>query len=363
MNITTFWHGPLRRGWRWMFASALLAAPLWHADAHDGGATAFAHITVSGASVRYVLSIPDVAARPNAATRSGANGGLAVHDALAQVLRDRVSFSGDGTACAAAAAQGAPNSANSNSISVTIDFACPAGVRVLTLRDDSFDVLGSDTHILAKIEHDGSTEQFAFATENREARFSLNAAPAAADGVGSFFVLGIEHILTGYDHLLFLLALLITGGTAWSLLKVATAFTLAHSLTLTAAALDLIVLPGRLVESAIALSIAYVALENIVLRDRGMSKRWLVALVFGLVHGFGFSSVLKELGLPRDGLVGSLLLFNLGVEAGQAIVIALAIPALMFLQRVAWRPQAVRAMSAAVLVVGAVLFVDRAFLS
>ena len=171
----------------------------------------------------------------------------------------------------------------------------------------------------------------------------------------SFFALGIEHILTGYDHLLFLFALMIGGGSAWSLVKIVTAFTLAHSVTLTAAALDLIVLPGRIVESAIALSIAYVALENLFLLERLTSKRWLVALVFGLVHGFGFSAVLKELGLPPDGLAWSLLLFNLGVEAGQAGVIVAAIPFLIGLRRASWRRGAVRVMSLAVLAVAIAL--------
>jgi HupE / UreJ protein len=143
--------------------------------------------------------------------------------------------------------------------------------------------------------------------------------------------------------------------------KIITAFTLAHSVTLTAAALGWVVLPGRLVESMIALSIAYVALENIFLRERSASKRWLVALGFGLVHGFGFSSVLQELGLPTDGLVASLLLFNLGVETGQAIVIAVAIPVLFGLQRVAWREPAIRVGSWGVFAIGALLFVERAF--
>ena len=342
---------------RWL----LLAAPLLPAQAHDGGATAFARITLAGQTVRYSLSIPDAASRSFAAMPRDANAGIDFHDALARALRERVRLSGDARACAAGLAQVAPPSANSVSLTVTIDFACPPAMRVLTIRDDSFDVLGSDLHILARIERDGATEQFAFATENREARITLDATPAPARGVGSFFALGIEHILTGYDHLLFLLALMIGGGAVWSLVKIVTAFTLAHSVTLTAAALDLIVLPSRLVETAIALSIVYVALENIFLRERGSSKRWLVALVFGLVHGLGFSAVLKELGLPKDGLVWSLLLFNLGVEAGQGLVIVAAIPVLISLQRASWRPQAVGVTSLAVLMVGVVLVVERAF--
>ena len=344
----------------WLVIGWLLLAPLLPTQAHDGGATAFARITLAGQTVRYSLSIPDAASRSFAAPPSDPSAGNDFHDALARAVREHVRLSGDARACAAGPAQVAPPSANSVSLTVTIDFACPPAMRVLTIRDDSFDVLGSDLHILARIEHDGATEQYAFATESREARITLDATPAPARGVGSFFALGIEHILTGYDHLLFLLALMLGGGTAWSLVKIVTAFTLAHSVTLTAAALDLIVLPSRLVETAIAVSIVYVALENIFLRKRGSSKRWLVAFVFGLVHGFGFSAVLKELGLPKDGLAWSLLLFNLGVEAGQALVIVAAIPVLISLQRASWRAQAIGATSVVVLAVGVFLVVERA---
>ena len=133
----------------------------------------------------------------------------------------------------------------------------------------------------------------------------------ASRGIGSFFLLGIEHILTGYDHLLFLLALILRGGNLWSLFKIITAFTIAHSITLALAALNIVMLPERLVEATIALSIAYVAAENLFMR-KAVSHRWAVSFLFGLVHGFGFSNVLRELGLPKEGLLWSLLNFNLG---------------------------------------------------
>ena len=344
-------------------AVMLFAAPLPSAVAHEGGTTAFARITVSGQTVRYSLSIPDLANRLPTAALPDAGAGAGPHEALAQAVREKVRLSGDTTACAAGPAQVAAGSSVSVSVTITIDFACPSTMRALVIRDDTFDVLGRDLHILARVEHDGATEQFALATESREARIDVGGARDATPGATGFFVLGIEHILTGYDHLLFLFALLIGGGSAWALVKIVTAFTLAHSLTLTAAALDLVVLPSRLVESAIALSIAYVALENLLVRGDQRSKRWWVALVFGLVHGFGFSAVLKELGLPPNGLAWSLLLFNLGVEAGQALVIAAAVPLLIGLQRAAWRPRALAVMSWAVLAVGVVLFVERAFIS
>jgi hydrogenase/urease accessory protein HupE len=348
---------------RLAIAVMLFAAWLPCTVAHEGGTTAFARITVSGQTVRYSLSIPDIANRKLATALPDAAAQAGPHEALAQAVRERVRLSGDATACAAGPAQVVAGSAVSVSVTITIDFACPSTMRALAIRDDTFDVLGHDLHILARVEHDGATETFALATENREARVDVGSRGDSSRGATGFFVLGIEHILTGYDHLLFLLALLIGGGSAWALVKIVTAFTLAHSLTLTAAALDLVVLPGRLVESAIALSIAYVAIENLFVREGRRSKRWWVALVFGLVHGFGFSAVLKDLGLPPNGLAWSLLLFNLGVEAGQALVIAAAMPLLIGLQRAAWRQHALAVMSWAVLAVGVVLFVERAFLS
>jgi hypothetical protein len=158
--------------------------------------------------------------------------------------------------------------------------------------------------------------------------------------------------------LLFLLALILCGGNLVQLLKIITAFTLAHSITLGAAALDIVTLPSVLVESAIALSIAYVAFENLFPRF-AISRRWTISFLFGLVHGFGFSSVLKEIGLPRDSLLLSLLNFNLGVEAGQLVAVVVVVPLLIQLRKTAWEEKTVRALSLIVLVVGITLFIQR----
>lgn len=342
-------------------ACLLLAASVLPVQAHEAGATAFARLTLSGQTVRYSLAIPEAALRSIAAALRQSGSGAAFRDALGDAVRERVRLTGDDVACAPAPARVAPPSADTINVTVTIDFACPAGMRVLRLRDDSFDVLGADLHILTRIEHDGAAEQFALATESREASVTLAAAPSPVRGAGGFFMLGIEHILTGYDHLLFLAALLLCSPGLGSLLKIVTAFTLAHSVTLTAAALGWVVLPGRLVESAIALSIAFVAAENLWMRGRADARRWLIALGFGLVHGFGFAAMLQELGLPADGVAWPLLLFNLGVEAGQAAAVLVAFPFYVALRRAAWREQAVTALSWLVLAVGVGLFIDRAF--
>ncbi len=174
-----------------------------------------------------------------------------------------------------------------------------------------------------------------------------------------FFLLGVAHIATGYDHILFLLALLLVGGGLRGLVAIVTAFTIAHSVTLSLAVLDVVRLPSRLVESAIALSIAWVALENILIeRSRG---RWRIAFAFGLMHGFGFASILREMQLPRAGLVASLVAFNLGVEAGQLVVVTLAYPIVVAIERSPRRRELVAVASGAILVMALWWFCERTF--
>jgi hypothetical protein len=155
-----------------------------------------------------------------------------------------------------------------------------------------------------------------------------------------YLVEGIWHIWIGFDHILFLLSLLLPavlvvemrrwrgvasfGVAAREVLWVVTSFTAAHSITLSLAALGLISLPSRLVESAIALSVVLAAANNI--RPVVANRRWLVAFAFGLIHGFGFASVLAELGLPANALILSLLGFNVGVELGQMAIVAVFLP-------------------------------------
>ena len=145
----------------------------------------------------------------------------------------------------------------------------------------------------------------------------------------------MEHIFTGYDHLAFLFGLLLVAtsrglrGGARYILGIVTAFTVAHSFTLIAAGLGWVRLPSRFVESAIALSIAYVAVENLAVREP--KHRWLLTFFFGLVHGFGFASVLAEIGLPPSGVIPSLVSFNVGVELGQLTVVCAVAPILLWL--------------------------------
>ena len=175
----------------------------------------------------------------------------------------------------------------------------------------------------------------------------------------AFFRLGVEHILTGYDHILFLFALILRGGRLGSLLGIVTAFTVAHSITLALAVLGVVVVPSAdRRASDRPLDRLCRAREH--LSQRAASGRWVVSFVFGLVHGFGFAGALLELGLPPSGIVASLLFFNLGVEAGQAMVVAALFPAL-FCCRFAWERRAVTAISAVVLVAAVGLLAERTF--
>ena len=178
----------------------------------------------------------------------------------------------------------------------------------------------------------------------------LTAPLAAGSRWSQFFdyvVHGIWHIWIGLDHVLFLVSLLLpaalTAGARgwepaarfapvfWEVFKVVTAFTVAHSITLSLAALAVIQLPSRLVESAIALSVLLAALNN--LRPLVLGRRWIVAFAFGLVHGFGFASVLADLGLPQDALLIALVGFNLGVETGQLAIVAVFLPVAFQMRR------------------------------
>ena len=178
-----------------------------------------------------------------------------------------------------------------------------------------------------------------------------------------FLFLGVEHIVTGYDHLVFLFALLLAGGSLLSAGKIITSFTLAHSITLALATLNVVRLPASIVEPLIAISIVYVGVENLL--RRGVRRRWLVTFAFGLVHGFGFASVLRELGVGASGtgILMPLFSFNLGVELGQLVIAALAFP---LIWRLGYSPTFIAryapACSVLIILAGGYWFIERALL-
>ncbi|WP_088831111.1 HupE/UreJ family protein [Paenibacillus tyrfis] len=177
----------------------------------------------------------------------------------------------------------------------------------------------------------------------------------------SFFTLGMSHILTGYDHLLFLFSLLIARQTFKQYAAMITAFTIAHSITLSLTVFGLIDVPPAIVEPAIALSICYVALDNMIRNQ--VSYRWVLTFLFGLVHGMGFADVLKEMDIPRSELAVDLISFNIGIETVQVTMVAILLPLLGLLHRWKYSKRAVFAGSATALALGGIWLVERLFLN
>ena len=182
----------------------------------------------------------------------------------------------------------------------------------------------TSTDVLVRVHYlDGETEFIRVLPESPN--FTLTHESGFFNMASTYFILGVEHILEGFDHLLFVLALLLLVGNIRVLIWTITAFTLAHTITLMLASLDLIYFSSRAVEATIALSIVFVAAEVIyAMRGREhITKKypWVIAFGFGLIHGLGFAGALKEIGLPQNEIVPSLIFFNVGVEIGQLIFV------------------------------------------
>jgi len=180
--------------------------------------------------------------------------------------------------------------------------------------------------------------------------------------IARFVPEGINHILIGPDHLLFLIGLLLLGGSVRRLLLVVTSFTVAHSITLTLAALDIFTPPARIIEPAIALSIIYVGFDNLLVKEGRDVRAW-IAFAFGFIHGFGFANVLKEMDLPRTALGWSLFSFNFGVEIGQMAVVIVVATVLAAVRARSEQAGRLVAFAGSILVIlaGAFWFVQRVF--
>jgi hypothetical protein len=252
---------------------------------------------------------------------------------------------------------------------------CPAATGELVLGYRLLFELDALHRGLLRLELDGLTQTAVLSPERAEQHFSAGEI-SRLRAFGQYLTEGIWHIWIGFDHILFLLSLLLPAvlvheARTWrgvanfrvalvEVLWVVTAFTVAHSITLSLAALGLIELPSRLVESAIAASVVLAAANN--LKPLVERRRWMVAFGFGLIHGFGFASVLAELGLPRETLVLSLLGFNLGVEIGQLAIVAAFLPVAYWLRDGRFYRRVVFVGgSLATLAIALIWFVERAF--
>lgn len=227
------------------------------------------------------------------------------------------------------------------------------------------ELLGNADAIARFIPLDRPVQTFRLTAEGSTA--TILAEPNSWQVLRDYFVIGAEHILFGWDHLLFVIALVFLVRGAWAVVKAATAFTVAHSITLVATTLGYTGLPSRPVEALIALSIVFLAVEvALVLRDperQTFTRRfpWVVAFGFGLFHGFGFAGALADIGLPQGEIATALLAFNLGVEAGQLLVIAGLVALLAVLVRAAPKAEtpALRLATYAIGAIGSFWLIER----
>ena len=206
-----------------------------------------------------------------------------------------------------------------------------------------------------------------------------NRSTSLFDNAVDFSKLGIGHILSGSDHILFVLSLLLTFVSIREMLKLTATFTVAHSITLVLAGTGVLTLPSRIVEPLIALSIAYVAISSVFFKRRNLASTahigedgspqavsfWQseipTVFFFGLFHGLGFAGLLKEIQIPTDRFASSVFFFNVGIELGQLMIIALALPLIYAFYRKQWYPSAIRGLAILFAIVASVWFVQRIF--
>jgi len=288
---------------------------------------------------------------------AAADGDAGAAARVAQAMREHARFSIAGQACNPGRITVQGSRAGDDKVMLDMALACLKSAGTLAIRDDWPDVLGSHFQTVMSVRIPGKPSvEFALDDSRREATVELSG--ATPTGWLSFIAMGAEHILSGPDHLLFLLALLALTRGFWPIAKIVTGFTIAHSITLSLATLGIVDVPSRIVEPLIAATIIWVALENLLAPAR-TAQRWLIAALFGLVHGLGFASALTELGLQRDAMVRALIGFNVGVELGQLAFVAVVMPVVVWLAkpgRIARLPQA---LSLAVAAAGAFWLVQR----
>ena len=318
------------------------------------------------------------------------------HSEIAAYAAARLSVSGDGHRCALqTGAQQVDSHTDGAYTVIPLRVTCPSppdGTKLpaqLTVQYTLFADIDPQHRGLLNLRTADGTRTAVLGPQASLQSFALGAAEAGStwSQFGTYVREGVWHIWIGFDHILFLLSLLLPAVGAWlarpsrplqpkpplrwipvdrfspagwDVLRIVTAFTVAHSITLSLATLGWVSLPSRLVESAIAASVVLAALNNVWPLFHG--RRWWVAFVFGLVHGFGFATVLADLGLPRDALALALVGFNVGVELGQLAIVAVFLPLAFWLRRSAFYRKAVLVGgSLLIAVLAAVWFIERAF--
>ncbi|HLL17695.1 MAG TPA: HupE/UreJ family protein [Rubrivivax sp.] len=290
----------------------------------------------------------------------------ASHEQIAAYASARLGVLADGQRCSGRVGEQQVDEHSDGAYTVLmLSYACPAEPKSLSLDYTLFADIDPQHRGLLSLTGTGGTRAAVLGQHAPQQAFAIGAPASSASQLWAYLREGVWHIWIGFDHILFLVSLLLPAVVVWSargpaavgagharklkgpaggwqpatafspalwdVVRVVTAFTLAHSVTLSLAALGYVSLPSRLVESAIAASVVLAALNNVWPLFRG--RRWTVAFVFGLIHGFGFASVLADLGLPQGALALALLGFNLGVEAGQLAIVLVFLPLAWALRR------------------------------
>jgi hydrogenase/urease accessory protein HupE len=338
----------------------------WPARAHQASVT-YSHLVVDGAEVRYRLDLASTDLyealgldRDRDASDEEIRAG---GDKLFAYVSARLRLADGETPCPLASRGVTVIQQTSRFARIELAATCPAAIRRLVVDYQLFFDLDASHVAMIEVRHAAEVVRRELSREASRLEWDLAAAAPASMGFVDYLASGVEHIFTGYDHICFVLALLLAAAASrpresvLAVLRLVTAFTVAHSITLIVAALGWLELPGRLVESTIAASIVYVAVENLVATPR---HRLVLVFAFGLVHGLGFASLLRPL-LPAGDVIVPLLAFNLGVELGQLAIVSLVLPVLLVAAR---RPSYARVrntLSLLIALFGLLWLVDRVF--
>ncbi len=284
------------------------------------------------------------------------------HEAILSLLRSRLLLAADGRALDPGLVRLEPLP-DRQALALHLRFPTNASPGVVSIRCALFPYDPQHQTFLNVYEEGALVHQEIFNQDHTTFDYFTGSRQGTLAVVKKFIPAGAYHIFIGPDHILFIVGLLLMGGSLLRLLTIVTAFTIAHSITLTLAALDVANPPARLIEPAIALSIVYVGIDNLMVGKSGWDVRAWIAFFFGLVHGFGFAGVLREFGLPSQALGWSLFSFNFGVEIGQVCIVVVVASLLAALRN---RNQALGQRVATIGSVGVILagsywFIQRVF--
>ncbi len=331
----------------------LLAVPA--VQAHESiGTVSHALAVVDGKTVNYYLTVPQALNRLMFATTETAY--------YQDYFRRTLLLSNEGQGCSLAAMSPFSTLKSGNQI-VHLRYQCAGPVSSLAIASESLLDL-DDKHVqtVRVVPADDLKQVLGEAVldlKHRSAQIDLSSAeaPLLLSRIKRFLALGVEHILTGYDHVLFIVAVILGTVGIREAVKVVTAFTLAHSITLGLGFFGVVSLPAAIVEPLIALTIVYVAIENLWLRRHRL--RWLLIFGFGLIHGLGFVGVLQEITFSKGALLSALLAFNLGIELGQLLIVVPLVALLLLWRERSWQPRLIRYGSIATGVAGLVWLLER----